>query len=142
LVVQVDLSAVYIFACVLIIFWVARRSLFRRLDSIVEERDEKIASSLKFAETTNAGVEEKLASYEKRVAEARAKAFGLRQQLKGKASEHEKKIIGEARGQATERINNAQAELDETVERFREPLAAEGSVLGESIAEMLLRGRS
>ena len=142
MVVQVDLSAVYIFACVLIIFWVARRSLFRRLDRIVEERDKKVESSHKFAETTNAKIEKQLTGYEERISEARSKAFGLRQQLKGQASEREKKIIEEARAHSVARINSAQAELDETVERFREPLTAESAVLGAAIAEQILRRRA
>jgi F-type H+-transporting ATPase subunit b len=142
LVVQIDFSVFYIFICVIIVFWVARLALFRPLDRIIEEREEKIESSRKFAESTNADVDKQLAEYEQRISETRSKAFALRQELKGKAGEHEKKIIEEARSQAAVRIDGAQAELDKTTERFRKPLSKEGLTLGESIAELLLRGRS
>jgi len=142
LVVQIDLSVIYILICFLLVFWVARRFLFQRLDRIIEQRNEQIESARQLAENTDAKVAKAIAGYDGSVSEARAKAFELRQQLKGEASEREKQIVEEARSAASERIKGAQGDLDRKVEEYRIPLAAEGARLAESIAELVLRRRS
>ena len=142
MVVQIDYSVFYVLICFLIIFWVARRFLFQKLDRIIEQRNEQIESARQLAESSDAKVGKAIAEYDSRVSRARAEAFDLRQRLKGEASEQEKQIVEGARSNASERIKGAQEELDKMVAEYRTPLAAEGVRLAESIAELVLRRRS
>jgi len=142
LVVNLDLSVIYVLICFLIIFWVSRRTLFLPLDKVLEERRERIESARDFLAAAETEVSKKLAEFEARITEARSEGFTVRRSLKDEAVGKETEVIEAARARAAQKAGEAQAEIERAVEKSKRLLATESEQIGSSIAEALLGRRT
>ena len=138
--VNVNLSFLYVIVCFLIIFFVARKTLFTKLDGILAERHEMIEGAQEKAAGDEEYIEGKLTEVNEKLAEARGDAFKQRQGMREEALETQSGIVAEAREKAAAQIATAQAELDTAVSDARAQLERESEALAKDIADRVLGG--
>lgn len=139
--VNINLSIFYILLCFFIIFFVARKTIWAKLDAILSERHEMIEGAKQAASGNEEYVENKIAEINTQLAEARSKAFSTRQELRNEALDKQKGIMNKARGDAAEKFDAAQVELDAAVIEAKTQLRSESDEIAASITKTIL-GRS
>lgn len=142
MVINLDLSVIYIIICFLIILWVARRSIFRPLDRILDERQELISSSEQFAKSTIEKVDSAISDYNKQIAAARSEGFSTRQELKTEGFEEQREVTEQARSEAAEMLAEANQRIEKDLAAAREFLEEESNEIAEKIiATVIGRGQ-
>lgn len=138
--VNVNLSFLYVIVCFFIIYFVAKKTLFAKLDSILSERHEMIEGARAKAEGNEEYIETKLSEVNTKLSEARGDAFTQRQGMREEALGKQSGIIAAAREKAAGKISDAQAELDTAVADARAQFERESEALAEEIAGRILGG--
>jgi F-type H+-transporting ATPase subunit b len=137
--VNVNLSFIYVLICFLLIYFVAKRTIFARLDAILGERRALIEGSRQTASDHDAFIEQSRAEINARLAEARARAYASKQELREEAIARQGSIVDAARKQAGEKVAGAQQELETAVADAREHLQRESDALAADIVNSLIR---
>ena len=142
MVVKIDFSVFYVLICFIIIFWVARKSIFKPLNTILDGRRERIESSHRLVEANTAEIEEALSTYNKQLMNAKSEGFSTRQDMKNEGIDKQKELIDKARGEAAEKIAHAQEDLEGVLTEAKARMERESAQLAEAItAAVLGRGR-
>lgn len=136
--VNVNLSFIYVLICFLLIYFVAKRTIFARLDAILSERRTQIEGSRATAADHESYIERSRAEVNARLAEARANAYAEKQQLREQAMGQQGTIIEEARAAAQDKVAAAQRELDAALSDAREHLRSETDAIAADIVRSLL----
>lgn len=137
--VNIDLSVFYVLFCFFIVFFVAKNTLWKRLDQILSERHEMIEGSRAKAADNDEVIEEKLASMNQALGEARDKAYAQRVEARERALKQQTEIVDQARQQSRELVEKNQKELDISVAEARTTLEQESEEYARSIANTLMR---
>jgi len=137
--INVDLSVFYVLICFFIVFFVAKNTLLKRLDQILEERHGLIEGSQADAESNDELIQEKIEFMNSSLAEAREKAFNRRAESRDKALVEQKGIVDSARGESSRQLESAQADLDASVADARAQLKQESESFARAIADSLMR---
>ncbi len=117
---------------------ILNRLLYRPVQRILKERDERIAGSLKKAAGTEKEVAEGLLDYEKRLKEAAVKGHEERNRLRQEGVEREKAMFEVARAEAAAELANIRKELDASRRSALAGLRTEASGLAREIAGKVL----
>lgn len=117
---------------------ILNRLLYRPVQRILKERDERIAGSLKKAAGTEKEVAEGLLSYEKRLKEAAMKGHEERGRLRQEGVEKEKAILEAARAEAAAELSSIRKELDSSRQSALAGLKTEARGLAREIAGKVL----
>lgn len=136
--VNINLSVFYVLFCFLVIFFVARKFLFLKLERIIDERDDKIEGDRRSAASDEETIEQKTAEIKKVLAEARAEAFSDRHQLRDEALDQQKAIIEETRKSNTEKLKAAEGEIAAAVEKAKGTIRDDSEEMAKKIAANIL----
>ncbi|MBW7957173.1 MAG: ATP synthase F0 subunit B [Deltaproteobacteria bacterium] len=117
---------------------ILNRLLYRPVQRILKERDERIAGSLKKAAGTEKEVAEGLLSYEKRLKEAAMKGHEERGRLRQEGVDREKIILEAARSEAAAELAKIRKELDSSRQGALSGLKTEARGLAREIAGKVL----
>ena len=120
----------------------ARKSIFKPLNTILDGRRERIESSHRLVEANTAEIEEALSTYNKQLMNAKSEGFSTRQDMKNEGIDKQKELIDKARGEAAEKIAHAQEDLEGVLTEAKARMERESAQLAEAItAAVLGRGR-
>lgn len=138
--VNVNLSFLYVLVCFLIIFTIARKTLFTKLDKILNERHELIEGAREKAVGNDEYIEKTLADVNGKLSDARANAFSRRQELRETAIAEQTGIVENARKEAADKLIVAQEELDASLSEAKEQLKSETDKMAVEISDKILGG--
>lgn len=117
---------------------ILNRLLYRPVQRILKERDERVAGSLKKAAGTEKEVADGLLGYEKRLKEAAIKGHEERGRLRQEGIDREKAIIEAARAEAAAELAKIRTELDSSRQGALAGLKTEARGLAREIAGKVL----
>ncbi|MBE7415507.1 MAG: ATP synthase F0 subunit B [Deltaproteobacteria bacterium] len=117
---------------------ILNRLLYRPVQRILKERDERVAGSLKKAAGTEKEVADGLLGYEKRLKEAAIKGHEERGRLRQEGVDREKAIIEAARAEAAAELAKIRTELDSSRQGALAGLKTEARGLAREIAGKVL----
>lgn len=129
------------FALVIILHWFLKKILFQPMEKVLEERRKKTEGAVEASEATLALVNEKLATYENSLADARAEIYKEQEAGRKRLADQQSKAVEAARVKAGERVAAVKAELALEVEKATATLTAESDRLAEEIAGLVLAGK-
>lgn len=129
------------FVLVIILHWFLKKVLFQPMEKVLEERRKKTEGAVEASEATLALVNEKLATYENSLADARAEIYKEQEAGRKRLADQQAKAVEAARVKAGERVAAVKAELALEVEKATATLTAESDRLAEEIAGMVLAGK-
>ena len=136
--VNVNLSFLYVLFCFLIIFFIARKTLFSKLDQILSERHELIEGAKEKAVGQDEQIEETLTELNAKLAQARSEAFSARQDMRSHALNEQGEIIETARNAAADKLLAAQEQLDAALDDARATLTSDSEEIARDITNRIL----
>jgi F-type H+-transporting ATPase subunit b len=125
----------------LLLMLILRGLLFKPWLEARERRVEKIDGAIKAAEDLRTEADELGAHYDARLADAREKALEVRSDARRKSDADGSELVGAARKEAGERLDQARAKLDGEIASARSALSSRVDALSKEIATKVL-GRS
>lgn len=125
---------------VIILHWFLKSMLFKPLDRVIEERKARTQGAIEASEAALATVKEKMAAYEKALADARAELFKENEAARKALAEQQASALEAARARAAEQVAAAKADLAAQTEAARSGLRAESERLAEQISGALISG--
>jgi len=133
-----DASMLVIMGIFWIIYLILKYSLFAPIQEILRERREAVETARAEHEEAMTRTGEKIDAERERLNQARVEAAAKRDALRREAEEKRQRLLGETREGVDERLEKAQAELDEVVARERESLEQSARTLAGQMADKLL----
>ena len=122
----------------IILLIVLNKILYRPLKKILDERSEKIAGLHAGAKDLEADIEEKMLRYQQQLNDAKFQANEERNKLKQAASEEETKLLTEARGKASSRLEAIKSQVAVEAGEASKILKNEAEALAEQITTKIL----
>lgn len=112
--------------------------MFRPMRNILSQRKETITGSHDRASELEAQIDEKMARYEEKLQEAKLQGNQEKNQLRQAAAGEEAKILGEARDEATVRLQKVKDQVAGEADAAGKSLKAEAETLASDIATKIL----
>lgn len=125
----------------LLLLFILNTFLYKPIRKALADRTTEINSARQRTESVDAGVQEKVAAYEARMRDVKARAALERDALKKAAETEEQALLEKARHEATATIGAIREQVARETAAARELLRAEALVLSSDICEKVL-GRS
>lgn len=122
----------------IILLIILNKILYQPLRKIIDERSDKITGLYAGAKDLEAGIDEKMQRYQQQLSDARLQANEERNKLKKAASEEEAKLLSEARGNASSRLETIKSQVAIEAEAASKTLKKEAKTLAEQIASKIL----
>lgn len=126
------------FGIFLLLAFVATSFLFKPYLKMREERTAGIEGARREAKELEGEAETRMADYEKRMAEARARALDEQRKVRGDAAAHQRDVTEKARHQANAALEEAHAKVAEETSRARKELLPRADALAQDIVTKLL----
>ena len=139
--ISLDLAFVIQFVNFLILMLVLNIFLFKPIRKILADRKARIDGARERAAEVDKDVQEKMALYEARLREIKAKANAEREALRGGALQEEAAIIEKARKEAADSLSSIKNRVAKEAADAKEFLSVQARVLSLEICEKVL-GRS
>ncbi len=136
--IDIDLTVLLQFGLFVILFFACNALLFQPYMRLRERRRAGIEGAREEATAMSTQADAKLASYEKQLAAARARANDEARKIRAEAAAHEKEVTDKAKASALTAINEAQAKVRGETEAARKELAASAGAIANSMASRLL----
>ena len=136
--IDIDLTVVVQFVLFLVLFVIANRYLFQPYLQLRERRKARIEGARAEADRMTAEADAKLASYEKQLAVARARANEEGRKVRLEAAAHEREVTEAARRTAQQATDEAQATMRRETEAARAQLMPQAEALARAITSKLL----
>lgn len=122
----------------IILLVVLNKLLYRPLKKVIAERDETVTDSLAAAKNLEADIDEKMQRYQQQLSDAKIQANDERNRLKKAANAEEAKILLEAQGKATARMQAIKTQVGKEAEEASQTLKKEAGSLAGQIATKIL----
>lgn len=122
----------------IILLIILNKLLYRPLKKIIDERRETISSSHAAAKNLEADIDDKMHRYQQQLNEARNQANEARNKLKKAASEEEARILADAHGKATSRLQVIKSQVANEADGASKTLKSEAKSLAGQIATKIL----
>jgi len=122
----------------IILLIILNKLLYRPLMNIIAERREAIEGSHGRAKSLEADIEDKMQRYQQQLSEAKFAANEERNSLKKAASAEEAKILSEAQGKATARLQTIKAQVGKEAAAASKTLKSDAESLAGQIATKIL----
>lgn len=126
------------FGIFLVLALVASQFLFKPYLKMREERSAGIEGARREAKELESEAETRMADYEKRMSEARARALEEQRKVRGEAAAHQREVTEKAREQSTRALEEAHAKVAEETSRARKELLPRADALANDIVTKLL----
>jgi F-type H+-transporting ATPase subunit b len=114
----------------------------RPLERTLAERRARTSGAVEQARGAISAAEAETSAYEEKLRAARAEIQALRQQHLDQLQQEREAALGDARGQAQERVRAARAEIEQSAAVAREQIERAAAQLGEQIVNALLPKRT
>lgn len=137
-IIQPDLSLVLVIVLFLIFVFVLNKILFKPISKVLDERHNLTVGASDEARAAARGYQLRLADYEARIREARAKAYRLAERERAAALERRQQLIEEVKQQAAHQIAEAKSNIQRQVSEARSMLETESHQIAERISRTLL----
>lgn len=122
----------------IILLLILNKILYRPLLKIIAERSDKIAGLYAGAKDLETGIDEKMQRYQQQLNDAKFQANEERNKLKQAASEEEVKLLTEARGKASARLEKIKSQVAVEAGEASKILQTEAGALAEQITTKIL----
>ncbi len=126
------------FANFLVLMAVLNFLLYRPLRDILDRRKSTVDGSYQKAKALETQIQDKMAAYEQKVQEAKAKGVAEKNALRQAAAKEEAAILGKAHNQAAERLDDIKKQVVAEAVEARAALKKETSSLAADIASKVL----
>ena len=136
--VNVNLSLFYVLFCFLLILFVAKKTLFAKLDEILGERRTLIEGAKEASQGSDEYIETSMAEMNEKLSAARSDAYARRLEMKEEASNEQKRIVDQARDNATQKVEAAGKEIDSAMADARTQLEADSKEMAKEIVAKIL----
>jgi F-type H+-transporting ATPase subunit b len=136
--VEINLTIVIQVVQFLILVFILNRILFRPISQAIEERDGKIDAWEEKTRTLQETVRTKIESYEKELAEVRARAQEEQQQLSNELKEREEEKVRAVFEEAAQMVVLTNQALQEETKRLRQELRRQAEEMAQMVTEKVL----
>ena len=137
-IIQPDLSLVLVIVLFLIFVFVLNKILFKPISKVLDERHNLTVGAADEARAAARSYQLRLADYEARIREARAKAYRLAELERAAALERRQRLIQEVKQQVAHQIEEAKSNIQRQVSEARRVLETESHQIAERISRTLL----
>lgn len=127
-------------ALILLMIWILNRTLFKPINRVLEERERKTGGRSGDAHNILLEADNKLASYEQSLREARAAGYGTIEKLRSEALEYRRQQIEAVKAEVTDTVAAERAALQNSVAAAQAQLQTDARVLAERISSNILNG--
>jgi F0F1-type ATP synthase membrane subunit b/b' len=127
---------------VIALHWYLKKVLIEPMQRVLAERRKRTEGAVEAAESAVAQAAEKMAAYEKALAEARAGIYAGQEENRKRLGTEQAAAVEAARGKAAAQVAAARVEIAAEAEAARAGLAAESDRLAEQIAQAVLAGKN
>ena len=128
-------------AIILVMIFILNRMLFRPVNRVIEEREQRTVGRSGEAREVLSRVEENLSRYERSLREARAESYRLLEQQQAEATNNRQQKIGLVKKEVGDLIEGEKKEIQTQVENARATLGDEARRVTASVSAQIL-GRS
>ena len=122
----------------IILLIILNKILYQPLKKIIDERSDKITGLYAGAKNLEADIDEKMQRYQQQLSDARYQANEERNKLKKAASEEEARLLSEAHGKASSRLETIKSQVAVEAGEASKTLKKEAKTLAEQIATKIL----
>lgn len=140
--IEFNWTLVMIWVTVLVLYLILKRFFFEKVHNFMQERQNTVTRAFDNAERTNLQADEKLATYNKRIADLENEGREIIKNAKIKADAQAKDITDEANRKASEMILQAQREIErerlKAVSEMKQQIAGLAIYAAEKILEKQL----
>lgn len=124
------------------LYFVLNALLYKPVLKILEEREKNIAGRKKEALELEAGLQKRMADYEKRLKDAKAKAQEERHRIRQQGIDKEREILENARRDSQDSLAQAKAKLEQDVKVALISLKQESKIISKDIAGKILERKA
>ncbi|MFQ5466303.1 MAG: hypothetical protein ACE5EI_10280 [Thermodesulfobacteriota bacterium] len=136
--INIDSTLIYQIIAFFVLLVILNRLLYRPVQALLKEREERIEGTLEKAAASDRDLEQSIAEYEKRLKEAAVKGHEERNRIKAEGLAREKELIEAARAAASKELGAMRTEIERGKTSALASLKAEAGALGKDIASRLL----
>lgn len=136
--ISLDLTLLFQIVGFFILLIILNRFLYRPVQRILEEREERIEGSLRKAAQAEKDVAEGIAAYEKKLKEAAVKGHEERNRIRQEGVEKEKAVLEVARAEAFKELSGIRTEIEASKKSALSGLSVEAKSLAREIAGKVL----
>ena len=136
--VEINLTIVIQVVQFLILVFILNRILFRPISQSIEDRDGKIAAWEEKTRTLQETVRTKIESYEKELAEVRARTQEEQEQISHELKEKEEEKVSAVFEEAAQMVASTQKALQEETKRLRQELGQQAEEMAQMMTEKVL----
>ena len=137
-IIQPDLSLVLVIVLFLIFVFVLNKILFKPISRVLDERHNLTVGAADEARAAARSYQMRLADYEARIREARAKGYRLAELERAAALERRRQLIESIKLQAKHQIEEAKSNIQHQSAEARTALETESHQIAERISRTLL----
>ena len=136
--IQPDLSLLLVIVLFLIFVFVLNKILFKPISKVLDERHNLTVGAADEARAAARSYQIRLADYEARIREARAKGYRLAELERAAALERRRQLIESIKQQAKHQIEEAKSNIQHQSAEARTALETESHQIAERISRTLL----
>ena len=126
-------------ALILVMIWVLNRTLFKPINRILAEREKQTGGRSGGAKSVLLEADNKLASYEQSLREARASGYSVIEQTRKQALAARQREIDGVKTEVAEMVESEKSTLQNQVASAQTQLRAEAKVLAQRISSNILK---
>lgn len=111
-----------IMALVLVYGFLLNRVLFRPVQRVLEERDQRVREAGTLSEQSRESLKRRFAEYEQAVLEAHRRGTHIKENARNQANEYRSKVLGEVKAEMDGEIKKTEASLKAGMDGIRKEL--------------------
>lgn len=138
-VLSIDGSFLFIFVSIFILIFILNRTLFKPINSVLDERERLGAGRLSEAKRMLVQYEERLNRYEEQLRAARAEAYQQLETQRREVLAARQEMVVQVKADTANQITAAREEIAGQVENARKNLEGEARAMAATISSQILR---
>jgi F-type H+-transporting ATPase subunit b len=135
---QVDLSALVVFAIVWILVVVLTKVFFKPIQGIVRKREEGLREDREAGEKAQSEYEASLQKIEDDIKQARSSSYRIRDKFEKEALKEKERMLSEVSKECRSQVDEARKELTQQIDELKADLKDQSEQLAEKIEKRLL----
>jgi F-type H+-transporting ATPase subunit b len=135
---QVDLSAIVVFAIVWILVLVLTKVFFKPIQGVVRKREEGLRQDREAGERAQTEYETSLQKIEDDLKKARSSAYNVRDRFEKEAFKEKERMLAEVSKECRSQVEDARKELTKQIDELKTDLKDQSEQLAEKIEKRLL----
>ena len=135
---QVDLSAIVVFAIVWILVLVLTKVFFKPIQGVVRKREEGLRQDREAGEKAQSEYENSLQKIEDDLKKARSSAYKVRDKFEKEALKEKERMLAEVSKECRSQVEDARKELTKQIDELKTDLKDQSEQLAEKIEKRLL----